>query len=63
MATVAGIITVIMGFTAALLLYEATAPAPRNDRRQDGERRGRLRTLGILAAIVAVVAAYVAAIT
>ena len=63
MATTAGIITVIMGFTAALLLYEATAQAPRNDRRDDGERRGRLRKLGILAAIVAVIAAYVAALT
>ena len=63
MATAAGIITVIMGFTAALLLYEATAQASRNDRRQDGERRNRLRRLGILAAIVAVIAAYVAALT
>jgi hypothetical protein len=62
MATVAAIVSVAMGFTAALLIYEATVPAPRNDRRDDGKRRGRLRTLGLLAAIVATAAAYIAAI-
>jgi hypothetical protein len=62
MATAAGIVTVVMGFVAAYLLYEAIAPAPRNDKRDRTMRRERLRTLGVLAALVAVVAAYVAAI-
>jgi ABC-type Fe3+ transport system permease subunit len=62
MALAAGIVTVVMGFVAAVLLYEATVPAPRNDKRDDRKRRERLRTLGLLAAIVAIAAAYVVAI-
>jgi hypothetical protein len=62
MATAAGIVTVVMGFVAAYLLYEAIAPAPRNDKRDHWRRRERLRTYGILAAIAAVASAYVAAI-
>jgi hypothetical protein len=62
MAMAAGIVTVVMGFLAAFLIYEATVPAPRNDDRDDRKRRERLRILGLLAAIVAVAAAYVAAI-
>ena len=62
MAIAAGIVTVVMGFAAAFLLYEATVPSSRNDRRDDSRRRERLRTLGFWAAIVAVAAAYIAAI-
>ena len=63
MATVAGVISVVMGFAAALLLYEATAAKPRHERRQDSDRRDRMRRIGVIAAIVAVVAAYVAALS
>jgi hypothetical protein len=63
MATAAGIVSIVVGFAAALLLYEATVAAPRNDRRDDNKRRDHLRTLGLVAAIVAVAAAYLAAIS
>jgi hypothetical protein len=63
MATVAGVISVVLGFAAALLLYEATVAKPRHERPQDGDRRARMRKLGIIAAVVAVVAAYVAALS
>jgi hypothetical protein len=62
MATAAGIVSVVVGVAAALLLYEATVRAPRTDQRDDSKRRDRLRTLGLLASIVAVAAAYIAAI-
>jgi hypothetical protein len=62
MATAVGIVSVAVGFAAALLLYEATVSAPRTDQRDDSKRRDRLRSLGLLAAIVAVAAAYIAAI-
>jgi hypothetical protein len=63
MAIVASIIAVVMGFAAALLLYEATAQVPRDGRPAEGGRRDRLRRLGFGAAAVAVVAAYVAALS
>ena len=64
MATVAGVVTVVMGFAAALLLYEATATKPRHEEgRQAGERRAMMRKYGIVAAVVAVIAAYVAALS
>ena len=62
MATAAGIVSVVVGFAAALLLYEAAISAPRTDQRDDGKRHERLRSLGLLAAIVAMAAAYIAAI-
>jgi hypothetical protein len=59
-----------MGFAAALLLFEATSGHPRDKRSQDAQTRDqlayqeqqrRMRAWGISAAIVAVIAAYVAA--
>jgi len=70
MATVASIVTVVMGFASALLLFEATSGHPHDKRSQDAqtrdqlayqERQRRMRAWGISAAIVAVIAAYVAA--
>jgi hypothetical protein len=62
MATVAGIIMIVMSFAAALLLYEATVAPPRNHKRDTTQRRERLRNYGLSAAIAALVAAYAAAI-
>jgi hypothetical protein len=71
MATVAAIVTVVMGFLAAMLLFNATVTPPRNKRRENGkardehayrERQRTMRTLGLVAAVVAVIAAYVAAL-
>jgi hypothetical protein len=63
MATIAGVISVVLGFAAALLLYEATVAKPRHEHPREGDRRARMRRLGIIAAVVAVAAAYVAALT
>jgi hypothetical protein len=61
MATVASIVAVVMGFSAALLLYEATVRDPSNTRRVDPRRRSRMRRAGMVAAIGAMIAAYLAA--
>jgi hypothetical protein len=50
-----------MRFSAALLLYEAAIRDPANTRRLDPRRRSRMRRAGLFAAVVAVIAAYVAA--
>ncbi|HYM99502.1 MAG TPA: hypothetical protein VET25_07140 [Aestuariivirgaceae bacterium] len=72
MATWASIVTFVMGFASALVLLEATAELPRDKRSQDGqapeelayqERQRRMRAFGISGAIVAVIAAYVAALS
>jgi hypothetical protein len=63
MATLAGIVAVVTGFSAALLLYEATLRDARNVRRMDVQRRAQMRKWGLVAAAVAVIAAYVAAVT
>ena len=71
MATVASIVTIVMAFSAAMLLFNATVTPSRNKRREDGQildedayrdRQRTMRTLGLAAAVVAVIAAYVAAI-
>ena len=70
MATLATIVTVVMGFGGALLLLYAGSNIPNNKRGQIGDmsreeayrkRQRTMRRLGISAAIVAVIAAYVAA--
>lgn len=61
MATLASIVAVVMRFSAALLLYEAAIRDPANTRRLDPRRRSRMRRAGLFAAVVAVIAAYVAA--
>src|ERR1700694_592947 len=72
MATWASIVTFVMGFASALVLLQATVELPRGKRRQNApmqdelayqERQRRMRGLGISAAIVAVIGAYVAALS
>ena len=71
MATWASIVTFVMGFASALVLLQATVELPRGKRRKNAptqdeayqERQRRMRAFGISGAIVAVIAAYVAALS
>jgi ABC-type Fe3+ transport system permease subunit len=62
----ASVITVVMAFTAALLLLYAGFEVPGSDRAADEkqrERRRSLRRIGLGAAIVALIAAYFAVLS
>jgi hypothetical protein len=61
MAVLASVVAVATGFLAAVLLFEATIRDPADRRRLDPGRKSRMRRAGLLAAVVAVIAAYVAA--
>ena len=65
MSTVAGIVTAVMALAAALLLsFSLLDPRAKSGSADPAhrERKQTMRTLGISAAVIAVVAAYVAAL-